>query len=97
MSAGGPYEVELSLPGDRPQLYAIILEVHDLAGNVAYARRLVMFDNSSSVMLLDSATVLVVSADPRSSNPKFYLDVYHFIPYLYGRFYFHSRCNISFH
>ncbi|KAK7460765.1 hypothetical protein BaRGS_00038812, partial [Batillaria attramentaria] len=63
---GGPYDVHFQLPElDAVRLYAIILEVHDNAGNVGYARRLVLYDNSSTV---EVATPLkVTSANPRTS------------------------------
>ncbi|KAL8573306.1 hypothetical protein ACOMHN_032768 [Nucella lapillus] len=66
---GGPYERTVLLPDeDKARLYSILLEVHDRAGNVAYARRLVLKDNSSSVQLHDSASLTVTHADPRSSR-----------------------------
>ena len=46
-------------------MYALILEVHDKAGNVAYARRLLLLDNSSSVELMPSRSLSVVHANPR--------------------------------
>nr|KAG5686569.1 hypothetical protein BaRGS_027226 [Batillaria attramentaria] len=64
---GGPYDVHFQLPElDAVRLYAIILEVHDNAGNVGYARRLVLYDNSSTV---EVATPLkVTSANPSVPN-----------------------------
>nr|KAG5709999.1 hypothetical protein BaRGS_030075 [Batillaria attramentaria] len=50
---------------DATRLYAVILEVHDKAGNVAYARRLVLYDNTSTVLINSSASLQVGSADPR--------------------------------
>ena len=50
----------MRLPEETPRLYAILLEVHDNAGehgNVAYARRFVLYDNSSSVDTRGTLTV----------------------------------------
>ena len=46
-------------------MYALILEVHDKAGNVGYARRLLLLDNSSSVDLMHSSSLSVVHSNPR--------------------------------
>ena len=63
--AGGPYDVTVTLPEEKgPRLYAVILEVHDKAGNVGYARRLLLLDNSSSVELMPSSSLSVVHANP---------------------------------
>ncbi|XP_070207962.1 uncharacterized protein [Littorina saxatilis] len=66
--------VRVTLPEDEPRLYALILEVHDRAGNVAYARRLIFFDSSSSVELMESKSLYVVHANPSSKN-KWQTDV----------------------
>nr|KAG5706484.1 hypothetical protein BaRGS_032877 [Batillaria attramentaria] len=52
------------------RLYAVILEVHDKAGNVAYARRLVLYDNTSSVQLNASASVSLASAESGSRRRR---------------------------
>ena len=64
--AGGPYDVTVTLPEEEegPRLYALILEVHDRAGNVGYARRLLLLDNSSSVELMPSSSLSAVHANP---------------------------------
>ena len=64
-SRSGPYDVAVTLPTEEPRLYAVVVEVHDKAGNVGYARRLLLFDNSSTVQLLHTAQLRVVSADPQ--------------------------------
>nr|KAG5704398.1 hypothetical protein BaRGS_031104 [Batillaria attramentaria] len=64
--AGGPYDLRVQLPEDNPRLYVLLLEVHDNAGvhgNVGYARRLVLYDNSSSVKTDAAAALKVVSAN----------------------------------
>ncbi|KAK7483107.1 hypothetical protein BaRGS_00025675, partial [Batillaria attramentaria] len=67
-SRSGPYNLTATLPEEgAARLYAIILEVHDTAGNVNYARRLVLYDNTSTVELLPSAALRVSSANPRSN------------------------------
>ncbi|KAK7493736.1 hypothetical protein BaRGS_00015065, partial [Batillaria attramentaria] len=67
--SGGPYNVTVLLPDDNPRLYALLLEVRDNAGNVAYARRLVIYDNSSTVKLNDTgAEINLVSANPRATG-----------------------------
>ena len=63
--AGGPYDIGVSLPREEPHMYALILEVFDHAGNVGYARRLLLYDNSSTVELLPSASLRVTSANPK--------------------------------
>nr|KAG5704406.1 hypothetical protein BaRGS_031112 [Batillaria attramentaria] len=67
--SGGFYELQDDHMGARDEgaarLYAIILEVHDKAGNVNYARRLVLYDNTSTVELKPSASLHVVSANPQ--------------------------------
>ncbi|XP_076453311.1 uncharacterized protein LOC143288575 [Babylonia areolata] len=66
---GGPYRVQVTLPQQhKARMFALLLEVHDVAGNVAYARRLLLLDNSSSVDLLPSASLTVLHADPRTNN-----------------------------
>ncbi|KAK7496778.1 hypothetical protein BaRGS_00011987, partial [Batillaria attramentaria] len=66
-ASGGPFNRTVSLPEkSAARLYAMILEVHDKAGNVAYARRLVLYDNTSTVLMNSSASLQVVSAEPRA-------------------------------
>ncbi|KAK7473965.1 hypothetical protein BaRGS_00034794, partial [Batillaria attramentaria] len=67
-SGSGPFDLSVRLPDAEPRLYAIILEVHDRAGNVGYARRLVLYDNSSVVELNTSAPMSVLSAHNRSGD-----------------------------
>ncbi|KAK7493717.1 hypothetical protein BaRGS_00015046, partial [Batillaria attramentaria] len=68
-ATGGPYNLTVRLPEEgAARLYAIILEVHDKAGNVNYARRLVLYDNTSTVELKPSASLQVVSANTRSNR-----------------------------
>ncbi|KAK7501886.1 hypothetical protein BaRGS_00006972, partial [Batillaria attramentaria] len=65
-TASGIFNRTVILPEeDATRLYAVILEVHDKAGNVAYARRLVLYDNTSTVLINSSASLQVGSADPR--------------------------------
>ena len=59
-SPSGTYDVTMPLPAEEPRLYAVLLEVHDHAGehgNVAYARRFVLYDNSSTVDMSGTLTV----------------------------------------
>ena len=59
------YTFKVPLPQiDEARLYALILEVHDKAGNVGYARRLLLLDNSSSVELWPSSSLNVIHANP---------------------------------
>ena len=61
--SGYIYTFKVILPqNDEAQLYALILEVHDKAGNVGYARRLLLLDNSSSVELWPSSSLSVIYA-----------------------------------
>ena len=45
-----------------PALYAVVLEVHDKAGNVRMARRFVLYDNSSTVALFGEKHLLSTTA-----------------------------------
>ncbi|XP_046569973.1 uncharacterized protein LOC124278290 [Haliotis rubra] len=61
---------ELDIPIHLPNkygLYAVILEVHDTAGNIKSVRRLVLYDNSSKLMTDSSKPLQVVSATQKSS------------------------------
>ena len=58
----------VTLPPREPRLYALVLEVQDRAGNVAHARRLVLYDNSSRLLLNTRSALTVLSADPRSAH-----------------------------
>ena len=59
-----PFNIPVTLPLIEPALYAVILEVHDVAGNVAYARRFIFYDNSSRLLVNVHSSVRVASADP---------------------------------
>ncbi|KAK3589123.1 hypothetical protein CHS0354_017089 [Potamilus streckersoni] len=56
----------LKLPKE-PSLYAILLEVHDIAGNVKGTRRFVLYDNSSSVQI-DHGHILRVTSAYEKTN-----------------------------
>ncbi|KAK7496757.1 hypothetical protein BaRGS_00011966, partial [Batillaria attramentaria] len=72
---GGPFDRLVTLPEeDAARLYAIILEVHDKAGNVNYARRLLLYDNTSTVEIDTSAPFYVVFAN-NSTNLRWQTDV----------------------
>ncbi|XP_071092662.1 uncharacterized protein [Haliotis cracherodii] len=47
-------------------LYAVILEVHDKAGNIQSVRRLVLYDSSSQLMKMPTKPLQVVSASPKT-------------------------------
>ena len=64
LTGSAPYDVAVTLPATEPRLYAVLLEVHDVAGNVGYARRLVLYDNSSRIALDPHRSLVVVSANP---------------------------------
>ena len=60
------YTFRVTLPeNDKARLYALILEVHDKAGNVGYARRLLLLDKSSSVELKRSSSLRFTNANPK--------------------------------
>ena len=64
-NSGYTSNFRVTLPeSDQARLYALILEVHDKAGNVGYARRLLLLDNSSSVELWPSSSLSVIHANP---------------------------------
>ncbi|CAG2189853.1 unnamed protein product [Mytilus edulis] len=72
-AVAGPYncskdetEVEIQLPEKNPMLYAVLLEVKDKANNVGYARRFVLYDNSSYIVKNDNIPFRVVSASNKS-------------------------------
>ncbi|KAL3857352.1 hypothetical protein ACJMK2_012028 [Sinanodonta woodiana] len=50
-----------------PALYALLLEVHDVAGNVKGARRFVLFDKSSSVQINNGHRLRVTSASDKTN------------------------------
>jgi hypothetical protein len=57
--------VPVALPSvDDVRLYAVVLEAHDVAGNVRYARRLVLVYNMSSVEITPHSTI-----HPENANP----------------------------
>ncbi|KAK7496782.1 hypothetical protein BaRGS_00011991 [Batillaria attramentaria] len=89
-TAGGVFNRTVILPEeDTARLYAVILEVHDKAGNVAYARRLVLYDNTSTVLINSSASFQVFSANPSNmtaERPVNMTDT-HFCLNWNGRFY----------
>ncbi|XP_067670393.1 uncharacterized protein [Haliotis asinina] len=61
---------QLDMPLQLPKkdgLYAIILEVHDNAGNVQSVRQLVLYDRSSKVRKMPKTPLQVVSASPKTS------------------------------
>ena len=65
-SSSGTYDVTVPLPAEEPRLYAVLLEVHDHAGehgNVAYTRRFVLYDNSSTVDF--NGSLIVESANDK--------------------------------
>ena len=63
LNGTAPFNVPLTLPpSEQPQMYAVLLEVHDTAGNVAYARRFVFYDNSSRLLAYEDKALTVVSA-----------------------------------
>ncbi|KAK7092487.1 uncharacterized protein [Littorina saxatilis] len=67
-SPNGSYDFIVPLPEESARMYAILLEVHDLAGdkgNVAYARRFVLYDNSSTLHF--DGTMVVYSANARTN------------------------------
>ncbi|XP_069134689.1 uncharacterized protein [Argopecten irradians] len=61
----------ISIPSNlpNPALYAIVLEVMDVANNVRQARRFVMFDNSSTVKARDDKILYSTTAS-RKTNHK---------------------------
>ncbi|XP_052073992.1 uncharacterized protein LOC127711868, partial [Mytilus californianus] len=72
-AVAGPYncskditEVDIQLPEKNPMLYAVLLEVKDKANNVGYARRFVLYDNSSYIVKNDNIPFRVVSASNKS-------------------------------
>ena len=58
------YTFVQSLPNEGP--YSFILRSRDVAGNVRFARRLVLFDANSSLEIDDGAPLQVISAVPES-------------------------------
>ncbi|CAC5378371.1 unnamed protein product [Mytilus coruscus] len=80
-AVAGPYncskditEVDIQLPEKNPMLYAVLLEVKDKANNVGYARRFVLYDNSSYVVKNANIPFRVVSA---SNKTHFTWQVHH--------------------
>ncbi|XP_067670383.1 uncharacterized protein [Haliotis asinina] len=67
-------------------LYAVILEVHDKAGNIQYVRRLVLVDSSSKLMKAPSKPLRVVSATT-TSGYKWQTNLGHICIDWKGRYY----------
>ena len=55
------YKMQFILPA-APKLYCTMLEVHDKAGNVRFARRFVLFDNSSKIEINETQSLRATSA-----------------------------------
>ncbi|KAJ8312968.1 hypothetical protein KUTeg_010341 [Tegillarca granosa] len=61
--------MHLNLPyKDHPVLYAVHLEVKDIADNIKQARRFVLYDNSSTIVFNESVPLLVSSAGSKSQH-----------------------------
>ncbi|XP_069134856.1 uncharacterized protein [Argopecten irradians] len=62
--------VNISIPSNlpNPAMYAIVLEVTDIANNVRQARRFVMFDNSSTVTSRDDKHFYSTTASKKTSH-----------------------------
>ena len=52
----------LNLPGDAPQLYCVMLQVNDRAGNVRKARRFILFNDLSTLHINPEKPLQVTSA-----------------------------------
>lgn len=87
-------EVHFTLPTE-PALYAILLEVHDVAGNVRMARRFVLYDNSSKVAILSKQLLKSMTA---SAKTNYTWQVHHGSTCLNwtGRYYntYHTKMNL---
>lgn len=59
--------VDLYLESDKPKLYAIILEVKDIADNVRQARRFMLYDNSSFIEISQNGPYRVTSASTETN------------------------------
>lgn len=60
--------VSLTLPvSDRPHLFAVVLEIKDIADNVDHARRFVLLDNSSYITLNTAKPLRIDSANPNTN------------------------------
>lgn len=51
--------LDIELPRKNPMLYTILLEVKDFANNVRYARRFVLYDNTSVIAINNTSPLLV--------------------------------------
>jgi hypothetical protein len=60
-------EVEITLPDKNPMLYVIFLEVTDRANNVRQARRFVLFDQSSVILINNIIPFKVTSASIKAN------------------------------
>lgn len=63
-SGDGVYEDRLELAVEGP--YSFVLQTLDGAGNLRYSRRLLLFDNSSSLNIEPSSPLTVISAVPEA-------------------------------
>ena len=82
--------INLNLTSEKPKLYAIYLEVKDVADNVRQTRRFVLFDNSSTINVNPNKTFQTSSA---SSGTNFMWQTHHhdicltWKDYFYNKFY----------
>ncbi|XP_060084327.1 uncharacterized protein LOC132563603 [Ylistrum balloti] len=60
------FEIPSDLPN--PALYAVLLEVKDIANNVKQARRFVMFDNTSKILVRDDKPLYSTTATDITNN-----------------------------
>ena len=60
-------EVEITLPDKNPMLYVIFLEVKDRANNVRQAKRFVLFDQSSVILINNRIPFKVTSASIKAN------------------------------
>ncbi|XP_071081006.1 uncharacterized protein [Haliotis cracherodii] len=58
---GNNVNISVSLPVE-PAMYVTYLEVHDVAGNVRFARRFLLYDNSSKLEVMTTRVLRVISA-----------------------------------
>ncbi|XP_046562580.1 uncharacterized protein LOC124271469 [Haliotis rubra] len=70
---GSSVNITVSLPSE-PAMYVTYVEVHDVAGNVGYSRRFLLYDNSSELEVRTTKVLRVISA---SKDTRYTWQIHH--------------------
>ncbi|XP_071080846.1 uncharacterized protein [Haliotis cracherodii] len=70
---GNSVDITVSLPAE-PAMYVTYVQVHDVAGNVRFTRRFLLYDNSSKLEVNTNAVLRVTSA---SADTRYTWQIHH--------------------